>query len=144
MPRVYEQDGVRFMYPDNWAVEEMRAAGEVSLHIQGPHTGFVLLVIYDGQRDCGQLVAQVVDAMKEEYPELDTQDVDEPVGEHPACGCDLNFFSFDLTNTAWVRAFRTTQRSLLVMGQCNDLDLGPAEMVFRAVCASLTVDEAPA
>jgi hypothetical protein len=49
----------------------------------------------------------------------------------------VRFFSFDLTNTARIRAFRSEEGAVLVLSQFNDLEEECSEPVLRAICASI-------
>lgn len=142
MPQFYDRSGLRFMYPDTWAIEESLQPSEVTVHVQSPNTAFVVFVLFEEPRDSRALVDQVVETMAEEYSDIDAEDVEQQVGGHPANGSDLNFISFDLTNTCRVRAFQAAGRSVLVVAQSSDLDLDAAEPAFQGIFASLCVSRA--
>ena len=52
----------------------------------------------------------------------------------------IRFFSLDLTNTCWTRSFYSSEGTVLVLWQVNDLELEQAEPVLRAICSSFQVD----
>jgi hypothetical protein len=61
------------------------------------------------------------------------------VAGQPACGHDIRFFSFDLTNTCWTRSFYCGAGTVLLLWQANDLELERIEPVLKAIIASLKV-----
>ena len=70
-----------------------------------------------------------------------SEDCVESVAGQPAVGHDVRFFSFDLTNTCWIRSFYCSRGSILVMWEANDLELEQNEPVLKAITASLRVEE---
>jgi len=66
--------------------------------------------------------------------------VDNLAGQ-PAIGHDIRFISLDLTNTCWTRTFYSSEGTVLVLCQANDLELEQHEPVLRAICESLEVDQ---
>ncbi len=71
--------------------------------------------------DPEQVAELVLEAMREEYPGLDSSPVEEPFQEHYATGYDVEFVSLDLANAATIRCFRTPRRTVLVFGQWSEL-----------------------
>jgi hypothetical protein len=84
---------------------------------------------------------EALEAMRGEYPGLDLSPVSETIAGRPAVGFDVNFFSLDLTNTCWIRAFSSAGRTVLIFAQTNDLELEQGERGFRAVCESIDLAE---
>src|SRR5436190_15596598 len=92
-------------------------------------------------QDIAQLADSALEALREEYPGLEAEPRVETLAGQPAVGHDVRFFSFDLTNTAWVRGISCEGGSILVLCQINDLELDRNGPVLKAICASLVVDE---
>ncbi len=88
-----------------------------------------------------EMTDAALDALREEYPELEAETAVESLAGQPAVGHDIRFFSFDLTNTCWTRSFYSGRGTVLVMWQANDLELDRLEPVLRAITASLVVAE---
>ena len=62
----------------------------------------------DGSRpDPADLTDQALDAMREEYPDLDAFPANDTLQQHRAIGHDVEFFSLDIANAASIRSFRT-------------------------------------
>jgi hypothetical protein len=80
-------------------------------------------------------------ALREEYPDLEAEDSIASIAGQPAVGHDIQFFSFDLTNTCWTRSFYTAGGTALVLCQTNDLELATHEPVLRAMCASMELED---
>ena len=141
MTGVFHEDGLSFQYPLNWQLQRDETANGWTVSLQSPDTAF-LMVSFDADMPEPELMAEsALQALKEEYPTLEADAALEAVAGQPACGHDIRFFSFDLTNTCWTRSFYCGQGTVLVMWQSNDLDLDRIEPVLKAICASLKVDE---
>jgi len=139
--KVFRQGELAFYYPDNWRLEREPSDTGWSITLFSPDTAF-LVVTLDSDTPTPEHMAQtVLDALREEYPELDADAVLQSIGGQPAIGHDINFFSLDLTNTCWTRCFRTGGGTVLLLFQLSDVDLERYEPLFRAICASLTVEE---
>jgi hypothetical protein len=80
-------------------------------------------------------------AMRDDYPDLEAEGRVDSLAGRPAIGYDIRFFSFDLTNTCWIRSFYCSRGTVVVMCQVNDLEVEKNEPVLRAICASLEVDD---
>ena len=91
----------------------------------------------NGSRTPGVGKDQALEAMREEYPDLDAVPAMETLNEHRAIGHDVEFFSLDITNAASIRSFRTARRTVLVFGQWSDLGENDLGEVVRGVFRSL-------
>ena len=87
-----------------------------------------------------EMAETALEALREEYPDLEAEDCVDSLAGQPALGHDIRFFSFDLTNTCWTRSFYSTQGTVLLLCQFNDLETDRNEPVLRAICASLEVE----
>ncbi len=141
MIAAYEDRGVRFRYPTSWQLEQLDTEEGWTISLQSPDTAFVMLCLREDMPDPAELADSVLEALRQEYPSLESEEAVETVAGQPAVGHNMRFFSFDLTNTCWSRCFYTSAGTLLLMCQANDLELETHEPVMRAICASLQVDE---
>jgi hypothetical protein len=141
MAQLFEEHGIRFQYPENWKLEQQESDDGWTVTVQSPETAFMMLSVRDDTPDTGELTEAVLQALKEEYQELEADECVESMAGQPAVGHDIRFFSFDLTNTCWTRAFYCEQGTVLVMCQFNDLESERHEPVLRAMTASLQVEE---
>ncbi len=119
---VYEDHGVRFEYPSDWELEVTDDGEVTTVDVQHPGGIAFLLVRIDESCPDPTLVADsAMDAMREEYPDLDVEPVLDTLAEHPATGYDLEFFALDVSNAARIRCFDTPRRTVLAFGQWTDL-----------------------
>ncbi len=141
MPGMFRKDGVRFQYPDNWQLTREDAETGWTVSVQSRDTAF-FMVTYDSQMpEVGEVADTVLDALRADYPELEADDAVESIAGQPALGHNIRFFSFDLTNSCCTRSFYCETGTILLMWQANDLELETVEPIFKAIVASLRIDE---
>lgn len=141
MPLVFQADGIRFQYPDNWRLTREEAETGWTVTVESPATAFFLLTFDSAMPDVDHVATTVLDALRSEYPDLEADDAVETLAGQPALGHDIRFFSLDLTNTCRTRSFYTDTGTILLMWQANDLELEEVEPVLQAMCKSLRVAE---
>jgi hypothetical protein len=141
MPAVFQQHGLQFSYPENWQLEETQTDEGWSVTVQSPGTAFLLLNVQSARPSVQEVIDTTLAAMREDYPELESDPATEQIAGRSARGHDIQFFSMDLVNTCWTRCFRTARHTVLVLCQANDLELGTMEPVLRAMRASLKVTD---
>ncbi len=119
---VYEDHGIRFEYPLDWTVEATDEDDVTTIDLQHPEgVAFVLVRTDESCSDPEETADLALEAMREEYPDLDASPVMEALGEHVVTGHDVEFFALDVPNAASIRSFRTPRRTVLVFGQWSDL-----------------------
>jgi hypothetical protein len=119
---VYEDHGVHFEYPASWQLEISEDGPVTTVEVQAPSgLAFALVQTDESCRDPAEVADEALEALRQEYPDLDAAPALEPFREHVATGYDVEFFSLDVTNGATIRCFRTPLRTLLVFGQWSDL-----------------------
>ena len=141
MSKEFHQNGIRFQYPENWQLEQEEIEGGWAVAVQSPDTAFWMLSVRQDEPEPGELVRQSLNDLRESYPELEADAAHSTLAHHKAEGYDVRFFSFDLTNTCWIRSFRSDLGTILVMYQVTDLETEKQAPVLRAICASLRVEE---
>src|SRR5437868_1227970 len=98
MAAIYDEDGIRFRYPENWRLEREESEHGWTVSLQSPETAFLLIAL-DEQTPKPQRMAELALAtLREEYPELESDACADAVAGQPAVGHDFRFFSLDLTN----------------------------------------------
>jgi hypothetical protein len=137
MPALFEGQGIRFAYPENWQLEEAQTEQGWSVTVQSPGTAFLLINIQKDRPGVQEVLDTTLSTLREDYPELEAEPASERIAGRPARGHDIQFFSLDLVNTCWTRCIRTNDRTLLILCQTNDLELEIAEPVLRAMRASI-------
>jgi hypothetical protein len=141
MVATFDQDGIHFRYPENWRLECEDNEEGWTASVQSPETAFLMVCYREDQPDPSDVAKTALDALKEEYEELEADDCVDSLAGQPAVGHDIRFFSLDLTNTCWTRSFYSPRGTVLVMAQVNDLELEKNEPILRAICASLALEE---
>jgi hypothetical protein len=141
MAALFEHDGIRFQYPENWVLTREETDNGWTVSLQSPATAFLMLT-FDSDMPEAELMAETaLEAMQAEYDNLECDPLCESIAGQPACGHDIRFFSFDLTNTCYTRSFYAAGGTVLLFFQTNDLELETAEPVFKALCASLQIED---
>jgi hypothetical protein len=137
----FHEGGLRFRYPENWKLERQDSEDGWTISLQSPDTAFMMLCLREDMPATSDLAAAALEALKEEYEDLEADDSIESLAGQPAVGHDIRFFSLDLPNTCWTRSFYSARGTVLVLCQLNDLENETNEPVLRAICASLAVEE---
>ena len=135
---VYEDHGVRFEYPSGWELEVAAEGSEATIAIQEPGgLAFTLVTTDESCPDPEDVAAAALEAMREEYPDLEAELTLETLGEYDTTGYDVEFFALDIANAATIRCFHTPRRTVLIFGQWTELgDNNLADLirgVFRSV-----------
>src|SRR5438105_2467034 len=141
MTEMFERGGVRFRYPNKWEIEVEEDAESWTASLQGPGTAFLVISFVPEVDDPGELVDAAVAGLKDDYPELESDDAVDSLADQPALGADVHFMHFDLTNTCWIRVVPAGDGAILLLAQCTDEELQYQGDVLKAIMASLTVDE---
>ena len=141
MAAKFSESGVSFQYPENWRLEREEIDAGWLVTVQSPATSFLILCRRADGPPPADLAAEALNDLRESYPELEAEPGSSKLAGRTVHGHDVSFFLFDLTNTCWVRAFRTTTATILAMWQVNDLEMETNEPVLRAILASLAIAE---
>ena len=138
MTAIYENQGVRFAYPENWTVEDPPdEEADLQVTVASAETAFWSLSVYSGERDARSLLDEVLQAMQAEYPALEHDPADHVIADTQVVGYDLSFYCLDLTNSAWIRVFHRHDATYLLLCQAEDREFDAVEPVFEAMTASL-------
>ncbi|HEX3869637.1 MAG TPA: hypothetical protein VHV77_04290 [Pirellulales bacterium] len=138
MPAIYEKLGIRFFYPDNWELDESEVLdGNNTVSVYSPGGAFWSIIMHPPGLEPEDLVDAALEAMHQEYDEVDAEPFHDVVGGREVHGSDLNFYCFDLTNTALIRALATQHGTYLVLCQADDHEFERVGAVFEAMTSSL-------
>ena len=140
MAAQFDRDGVRFLYPENWTLEGEDTDTGWTVSVQSPDTAFLVIALDQNMPDTETMARTALNALEEEYKDLESEEALESIAGQPAIGHDVRFFSFDLTNSCAIRSFYSSRGTILLMWQANDLELAHNEPVLRAITASMKVD----
>jgi hypothetical protein len=141
MAAQFEEDGIRFRYPENWKLEREDNDTGWTVSVQSPETAFILISLRDDMLSTEEMAETALEALREDYPELEADECTDSLAGQPAVGHNIRFFSLDLTNTCWTRSFYSANGTVLILCQTNDLELEKNEPILRAICASLEVED---
>jgi len=137
----FQEDGIAFQYPENWRLDRESTDEGWTVLVQSPDTAFLVVSFDPNLPTTEEMAETALEALREDYPELESEPHVDTLAGQMAVGHDIRFFSFDLTNTCWTRSFYSDAGTILVMCQTNDLEMEKNEPVLRAICASLAVEE---
>lgn len=139
MPHSYAKLGIHFEYPDNWTLDEQEARDtRNAVTVYAPGGAFWSVNVQaaeDGEP--AALARSVVDAMQQEYTEIDVEPVQEVIEGWEVVGFDMNFYCLDLTNSAQVLAVGSPFGTFVVLAQAEDREYERLAPVFRAMTVSL-------
>jgi hypothetical protein len=137
MPSQFQKNGITFRYPENWALDRDEHESGWTVTVQSPETAFLSVTFDADAPDMAGMADAALDTLRAEYPALEAEPRVESIAGQPAVGHDVRFFSFDLTNTAGIRAFRAEEGSVLVLWQFTDLEQDHNGPVLKAICKSI-------
>ena len=140
MTALYEQDEIRFLYPENWELdnrEDESTPWSVSVH--SPGGAFWSIVVHDQGTNLSDLADASLDALRQEYPEsfFESESVHDRYGGQGVEGYDAEFFYLDFLISAKIRAMDVGNRPCIVLFQSESSDFEKLELVFRAITESL-------
>src|SRR3954468_5348727 len=137
MPARFHENGIAFLYPENWVLERDEHESGWTVSVQSPETAFLSVTFDADAPDIAGIADSALDTLRAEYPDLEAEPRVESIAGQPAVGHDVRFFSFDLTNTAVIRSFRAEEGTILVLWQFTDLEQDRKEAVLKAICKSI-------
>ncbi len=144
MPAVYQQFGVRFLYPENWSVlDEETDQWPRTVTLQSQETGFWTLQVYPPDQDAKAAVLAVIESIREVYPDLEVLPAKETIADAQAKGVDIAFFYLDRLVEAKIRCVKTASAVILWHYQAESRELDKVEPVFQAIATSLVQTQVP-
>ena len=137
MPGVFDNNVVRFQYPENWQVDRQETDEGWTIAIQSPGTAFLLISCYVERPEVQEVLQASLQAMLQDYPELESEAVTDRLAGHAAKGFDINFISLDTINSCQLRSFRTRTWTFLLLTQSSSFDSPTNLAVLEAIRQSL-------
>jgi hypothetical protein len=135
---VFDSMGIRFEYPEAWSIDEPTFRhGHASVSVVSPGGAFWSLSVHAPTADLAELLGAVLECLREDYPELESETIRVQVDGREITGYDIHFFYLDLTNTALIRGFQTPHGSYLLLCQAEDREFEEVKGVFYDITRSL-------
>ncbi|HID21223.1 MAG TPA: hypothetical protein EYP14_02335 [Planctomycetaceae bacterium] len=141
MASLYHAHGVRFWVPDDWTLSEQDVGHHVSINVQSPETSFWSLTLFFDRPEPRRVAEAVLQAFREEYDEIDVYPGECGVGGHEAVAHDIEFFCWELLNSAFLRVFQTQRFTALVLFQGTDTELRETRPLLDRISESLRWDD---
>jgi hypothetical protein len=137
MQEIYNSHGVRFRYPNDWNISEQSDEGRISITVSSPRTSFWTVSVFPDGPEPRDVVEAVLDAFREEYPELDIYAATAKLCDRRAVAKNIEFVCLELLNSAWVRAVRTPHGTILVLYQGTDAEIDETGSTLERMTRSL-------
>ncbi len=135
---IFDDHGIRFEYPFDWELDVTDDGPRTTVSVQAPSgLAFALVTIDEQGTDPEELVAEALDALREEYPTLMADPAEETIDGHPSVGHDVEFVSLDLSVACSLRGFRTPRRTLFILTQWSDLESLESDDALRMLRRSI-------
>ena len=140
MPNVFDQAGIRFIYPDNWTVNESQLDSQrcQTISLENESSIQWSVYIFPGTENLNQLVEETIRAMHMEYEDHEeSEPYRQMAGEFELIGSRMyfNFMDFILCITAV--AIEHQGKSYLFVSEAEDREFDENEAVFSAMAFSL-------
>ena len=85
--QIYDENGLRFEYPANWELEATDQGEVRTLAVQDPDgLGFALITTDDSCPDPAEAADSALEAMRDEYADLESTPTLETINGHAATG----------------------------------------------------------
>jgi hypothetical protein len=137
----YDNHGIRFRFPKTWELSEETSGDETTISVQSDETSFWTIVLFKSRPDPEAVLDAVVDAFEQDYEEVDVLTAVSSLCGLPSLGRDLDFVCYDLLNSATLRAFQTSNQTVLVIFQGTDHELETTRTQLESISASLECDD---
>jgi len=135
---IFDDHGIRFEYPPDWEIEVSDDGPRHSVTIQSPDGPAFALVTVDASRPSpGEMADEALNALREEYPQLEASPASDTIDGHRSVGHDVEFFSLDMTNNCVIRCFRSPRRTTFVLTQWSDAEENDPEVILATVRKSI-------
>ncbi len=133
----YSRHGVQFRFPSDWTLTEQSDDDETTISLQSEGTSFWTLMLFKSRPDPEVVLDTVVAAFEVDYDDVDVISTIDNLSGLPSLGRDLDFVCYDLVNSAIVRAFQTSEQTVMVLYQGTDHELETTRDQMKAITASL-------
>lgn len=137
----FARSGISLKYPPTWGLETEDSEDGWTTSIFSPGTAFLVVNCVEESEDPQALADQTLEALSQEYEKLESEPAVTTVAGQPAVGHDMQFFLYDLTNTAWTRCLSIPGGCLLLLAQSTDDEMETNGVILEEIIASITVED---
>lgn len=137
----FVRSGIKLRYPADWTIEAEDTQEGWTASIFSPATAFLVVNMIGGADDPQAIALQTRDELAKEYEKLESEAVVETIASQPAVGHDMQFFLYDLTNSAWTRVLMVPEGCLLLLAQSTDDELETNGVILEEIIASLEIED---
>ena len=92
---------------------------------------------YSERPGVSEVPKATLQALQQDYPELEVEDVTEKLAGHQSKGYNINFLSLDTVNDCKIRTFRTSSCTILILSQTSSYDTATHVAVLDAIRSSM-------
>lgn len=138
----YDANGLNFVYPENWKLDEACEEWPKEITIEAPSGAFLSLHVYPDEAIASEIVEEALELIRKEYDEQDMECV--PFEgkliflEGPsAVGYDVSFSLLDFIVQSQLRCFTHNGHPVLAICQAEDREFDELHQVFLAILWSL-------
>lgn len=143
MTAQFQRNGVSFLYPENWRIEEHPPSDGLlaAVTLEAPSGAIWTLNVEPRLRDCDELADEILDTMRGEYDELEAEayrgEILTPAGAIETRGYELHFYYVEMVAKAIIQCFHHNGRTYMVMTQAEARDHDELDPIFSALAVSL-------
>ena len=138
MTAKYDRDGITFQYPENWSLgEDPRTGIPRTISVTSAQGAFWSATLYLTDQPLTQLQHQYVEALEEEYEEVEIDDVEFKLGDEEILATDFQFYCLDFLVHSRLIVTQIGRLHVLISWQAEDRDFDQLEAVFMAITFSV-------
>lgn len=101
----------------------------------------MLISCYVERPEVQEVLDASLSAMKQDYPELESEQTTNRVAGHSTKGYELTFLSLDTLNTCQINSFRSRTHTFLLLSQSSSFDTSMTLAVLEAIQTSMELRE---
>ena len=141
MTAVFDRQGLRFQYPENWRLQQdIGSENPIEIVLETPAGAFWMLHAFPSDVETEPLLKNVVNTLDEQYDSLEVTPITETIADLQAHGFDAEFYCLDFLISAKIRVVETDDFVLLLLCQGESREFQQQNLVFSAISTSLLME----
>jgi hypothetical protein len=139
MTATYEKRGIKFLYPENWKLnDEADSELPCSISLETPDGGaFWAVHLYPADSDADEILKETLAPLRETYTDLEVLPAAQDFEQFPGTAREAMFYCLDFLVQAKLQIIETTPFKILFWYQAEDRDFEKQALVFKAISTSL-------